>query len=350
MRASEWAGLVALALAILSTACGESERPARDSGLQERDMHAFDQNKRLGRGVNIIGYDPGWESFDERRMREEHFRLIKEAGFSHVRIPLHPFSHMGEASSGYKIEAGWFRMLDWAVEQALANDLMVILDCHEFNAMARDPEGLKAKWLAFWRQVAPRYAGAPDTVLFELLNEPNCALTPQLWNSYLAEAHALVRESNPKRTLVIGPGEWNSIGKLEELRLPEGDRNIIVTVHYYEPHRFTHQGAPWEGRKDDLGYEWRGTESERRPIEQDFLAAQRWAEKNQRPMHLGEFGVYDAADMDSRARWTSFIARLAESHGWSWAYWQFDSDFILYDIDAGKWIEPLRDALIPPGG
>ncbi len=311
-------------------------------------MDAFAQNERLGRGVDIIGYDPGWSAPGQRRMQDEHFRLIEEAGFSHVRISLHPFRHMADAGEAYQLEAGWFAMLDWALEQALANDLMVILDCHEYDAMARDPEGLKPKWLAFWRQMAPRYAGAPDAVLFELLNEPYRDLTPELWNAFLAEALALVRESNPNRTIVIGPGEWNAIEKLDELVLPERDRNILVTVHYYEPSTFTFQGASFEGREDDVGYEWHATESERRAIEGDFLTAQRWAMQNERPILLGEFGVYEAADMDSRVRWTSFVARLAESHGWSWSYWQFDSDFVVYDIDAGKWIEPIRDALIPP--
>ena len=51
--------------------------------------------------------------------------------------------------------------------------------------------------------------------------------------------------------------------------------------------------------------------------------------------------------MGARARWTSCVARTAESLGWSWAYWQFDDDFIVYDIDAGRWVEPIRDALIP---
>ncbi len=311
-------------------------------------MGVFAQNERLGRGVNIVGYDPGWSAPDQRRMQAEHFRLIKEAGFAHVRVPLHPFRHMAGPDEGYRIEAAWLAMLDWVLEQALANGLMVILDCHEYHAMARDPEGLKPKWLAFWRQIAPRCAGAPDTVLFELLNEPNGDLTPELWNSFLPEALALVRQSNPNRTIVLGPGDWSSIDKLGELALPEGDRNIIVTVHYYDPFPFTHQGTPWEGRKDDVGHEWHGTESERRPIERDFMTAQRWAMDNERPILLGEFGAYDAADMESRARWTSFIARLAESHAWSWAYWQFDSDFIVYDIDAGRWVEPIRDALIPP--
>jgi len=311
-------------------------------------MDSFAQNERLGRGVNIIGYDPGWSAPGQRRMQAAHFRLIKEAGFSHVRVSLHPFRRMADAGEGYRIDAGWYAMLDWALEQALANHLMVILDCHEYQSMARDPEGLKPKWLAFWRQMAERYAGAPDTVLFELLNEPNRALTPKLWNAFVAEALTLVRQSNPNRTIVIGPGEWNQIAKLEELVLPDSDRNILVTVHYYEPSRFTHQGARWEGREEDIGYEWHATESERGAIERDFLTAQRWATHNRRPILLGEFGTYDAADMKSRVRWTSFVARLAESHGWSWSYWQFDSDFVVYDIGAGKWVEPIRDALIPP--
>jgi endoglucanase len=64
---------------------------------------------------------------------------------------------------------------------------------------------------------------------------------------------------------------------------------------------------------------------------------------------LGEFGSYDrgGADMDSRVRYTSYVARTAESLGWAWAYWQFDSDFIVYDMKADEWIKPIWKALIP---
>ena len=47
---------------------------------------AFKQNKRLGRGVNIIGYDPIWKDSSKARMQNSHFKMIKEAGFSNVRI------------------------------------------------------------------------------------------------------------------------------------------------------------------------------------------------------------------------------------------------------------------------
>jgi endoglucanase len=51
--------------------------------------------------------------------------------------------------------------------------------------------------------------------------------------------------------------------------------------------------------------------------------------------------------MDSRARYTAAVARAAEGLGWSWAYWQFDSDFVVYDIEKDAWVEPIRKALVP---
>ena len=113
---------------------------------------------------------------------------------------------------------------------------------------------------------------------------------------------------------------------------------------------FTHQGAAWADRKDKLGVDWLGTEAELRAIKSDFDKAASWAKQHDRPLFLGEFGAYDKAPMESRVRYVTSVARAAEQRGWSWAYWQFDSDFILYDIGRDAWIEPIRRALIPAAG
>ena len=78
-----------------------------------------------------------------------------------------------------------------------------------------------------------------------------------------------------------------------------------------------------------------------------FDKAKAWAQANQRPLLLGEFGAYDRGPIDSRERWTAAVARAAEARGWSWAYWQFDSDFILYDVKRDAWVDPILKALIP---
>lgn len=309
-------------------------------------VDAFEQNKRLGRGVNVIGYDPIWRDRTKARFQAEHFRLLREAGFNHIRVNLHPFRVTGPGPE-FKLPEAYLQTLDWVLDQALANKLMVILDFHEFTTMAKDPVTLKGRYLAIWAQLAEHCKDRPGDVFFELLNEPNGKLTVELWNEFLVEALGVIRKSNPARTVIIGPGQWNGIGQLDTLRLPEEDRNLIVTVHYYSPMEFTHQGAPWSAHKDKSGVTWTATDAQKQAVEKDFDKAQAWSKQQRRPIYLGEFGAYDKADMDSRARYTNFVAREAEKRGWSWGYWQFDSDFVVYDIPNKRWVEPIRDALIP---
>jgi endoglucanase len=308
-------------------------------------MTAFEQNRRLGRGVNIR---PTSESRSPKRIQERHFELIKQAGFDSVRVVMNPWGY-ADAASGQVVTGDWLKTLDWTVDQSLANGLLPILDFHD--SMSREPEANHERYLETWRVLAAHCQNLPDTVLFELLNEPSRNLTAELWNQYLAEAHAIVRETNPDRTLIIGPIFMNRTEYLDVMELPEDDRNIIATVHYYFPHSFTHQGAAFAtswGQNHDV--EWLGTPAEKEAIEWTFSKAQYWSKSHDRPIYLGEFGVYDAAPMDSRVRWLSFVTRHAEELGWSWGYWQFLSDFVLYDIEKEQWIQPVLDALIPPQG
>jgi endoglucanase len=314
---------------------------------QPQAPDAFEQNRRLGRGVNILGYDPIWRSRDEGRFQAKHFQALKEAGFNSVRVNLHAFRHM-DAKPDWALRESWFSTLDWVVQQATAQGLMVILDLHEFNALGENPGGTnQEKFLAFWRQLAVHCQQAPDSVVFEILNEPSKKLTPALWDEYWRAALALIRKTNPTRTVIIGPAYWNSIDHLGELDLPAEDRHLIVTVHYYLPMEFTHQGAAWSNHKDKSGVQWLGNDAERQKLKDAFGKAAAWAKDHKRPLLLGEFGAYDQAPMESRVRYTDAVARAAEALGWSWAYWQFDSDFILYDIKKDAWVEPIRGALIP---
>ena len=73
-------------------------------------------NKRLGRGVNIIGYDPLWRSPAKARFQEKHFRLIAEAGFSHVRVNLHPWRDR-KIDAQDRLATDWLETLDWVVRQ-----------------------------------------------------------------------------------------------------------------------------------------------------------------------------------------------------------------------------------------
>src|SRR5437879_4033274 len=120
---------------------------------QPNPLDANEQNRRLGRGVNIIGYDPIWRSRDQGRFQEKHFRLLKEAGFQSVRVNLHAFFHM-DRTNNWSLRPQWLETLDWVVDKATGQGLQVILDFHEYDRMGSDPEGNKARFLAFWNQLS----------------------------------------------------------------------------------------------------------------------------------------------------------------------------------------------------
>ena len=56
-------------------------------------------DERLGRGVNVLGYDPIWKDRQAGRFQEKCFRLIKEAGFNHVRVNLHPLTAISSSTT-----------------------------------------------------------------------------------------------------------------------------------------------------------------------------------------------------------------------------------------------------------
>ena len=300
----------------------------------------------LHRGVNVLGYDPIWTDPSRARFKQSYFKAIHDAGFDFIRVDLQAFRHMKPSGA---LDETWLKRLDWVVTNAAAAHLSVILDEHDFNPCSDDPDMCRIALGNFWKQVALRYRHAPPSVMFELLNEPHAKLDADRWNALLVDMLAIVRRSNPTRTLVIGATQWNSLDKLETLKLPEGDRNILVTFHYYEPFRFTHQGASWTDMVALRGVTW-GSDADRTRLAGDFAKVAAWSKRTGRPVLLGEFGAYDKSGtpVALRVAYTAAVAREAEKNGFPWAYWQFDGDFIVYDVGKDQWVKPILNALIPP--
>jgi endoglucanase len=313
----------------------------------EKPVPALEQSDQpFRRGVNVLGYDPYWTDSTRRRFEWRHFTEIRKAGFDFVRLNLQAFRHMDAQD---RLEPQWFAKLDDAIREAQNAGLGVILDEHDFNACSEDVELCRTRLSAFWRQVAPRYANSPRTVAFELLNVPHDKLNGDAWNRLLAELLPIVRQTNPTRIVVVGPTHWNSLADLPLLKLPD-DRNLLVTFHFYEPFHFTHQGATWAGEevKGLHGVTW-GSEADRRALSADFDKVTAWSNANRRPILLGEFGAYDKSGtpLDLRAAYVAAARKDAERHRFGWAYWQFEGDFVVWDMANQRWVEPIRKALLP---
>ena len=333
-----------LILPVLIAACSTS--PA-DMDAPNGGIGAFAMNQRLGRGVNFgNALEAPREGEWGVTLDAVHFRRAAEAGFETIRLPVRWSAH-AQAVAPYTIDGAFFERVDWALDRAEDHGLNVVLNVHHYGGLVDDPAAHRARWVAIWRQVAARYADRPDGVVFELLNEPYGQLDAALWNDLLRDGLAAVRETNPARNVVVGPVSWNNTDALPQLELPDDD-HLIVTVHMYEPFRFTHQGAGWvDGSEPWLGTEWTGTGEERAFVTGILERAAAWGEVHGRPIFVGEFGAYERADMESRARWTEWVVREAERLGMSWAYWEFMAGFGVYDRDADTFRTPLLEALLP---
>jgi endoglucanase len=323
------------------------------SGMEKVLADPFFQQLKpvFGRGVNLGNAleSPKGASWGVV-LKEEYFEKIKTAGFDSVRIPVR-WSDYAEASAPYRIDPKFFERVDRTVRQALKQRLAAVLNIHHYEEIVARPDEHRERFLALWKQIAEHYKDYAPELAFELLNEPCAKLTAPSWNRFLAEAIDVIRRSNPTREIVVGPVGWNAIGELGGLVLPEKDRHLIVTVHYYSPFQFTHQGASWAGKESEkwLGTKWTGTKAERQAVIRDLDKAIAWAVEHRRPIYLGEFGAYNKADMESRARWTGFVAEEALQRKMGFGYWEFCSSFGVYDPDQDQWIEPLRKALLEAG-
>ncbi|MFM2082872.1 MAG: Endoglucanase precursor [Verrucomicrobiota bacterium] len=314
-------------------------------------------------GVNLGNYleaPPGqnWGVTCDAR----EFAQMRAEGFDHVRVPV-GWHHYTGAAPDFKLAPEIFARVDFVVTNALAAGLAVIVNVHHFNAFTDAPTHETEKFVAIWRQVAAHYAAFTNPLAFELLNEPVKAATTAVMNPIYARTIAEIRQTNPHRTIFVGPGKYNSVDELKHLVLPPDD-NLIVTVHCYEPFYFTHQGATWAGDDTQMtGIRFPGPPAtplvpdaalklnpwvtnwlhayNTQPLEKNPCApaviveklkfARAWADYYGRPLHLGEFGCLAKIDAESRQNFFTAFRRAAETQQLGWCLWDWSAAFRYWD-------------------
>lgn len=277
------------------------------------------------------------------RIEAAHLEAIAAAGFDGVRLPVRWDAHVdgvGRIAAAHMARVA--EVVDWALERGLR----VQLDVHHYARLIEDPRGERARFLLIWRQIAERFADAPEALMFEPINEPHgshwdgAALT-----DLQGLALEMIRTSNPTRLVVFGPGNWQNIDALRNWRPPAGE-NVAVSVHYYEPHAFTHERAEWLGDEAPVfGRAW-GSESDRSAARAHIAQAAAWGRAHGYAMQLGEFGVNRAVSLAQRAVWTRAVREACEAEGMAWCAWDFAGAFPVWDRERGVWIEDVRRALL----
>ncbi|GEM78094.1 glycoside hydrolase family 5 protein [Vibrio superstes] len=368
-----------LICAVTLSGCGSSTDNSDATVVLDESYYTdlYDWNKSkglnesfLGRGINMgnffesPSYEGEWNG--GLTIQASDFDNIASHGFASVRIPVRWNAHALE-NAPFTIDAAFLSRVQQVVDEAIQEDLRVIINTHHYNEMFYNKgefQHHRERLNAIWNQLAihfPLDEYPEDKLVFELLNEPHEEVGVDEWNLLIDDLTSLLWTDNAdtqnnslgQRKIMIGTADWGGPFKLPALKLPQESTpdNTIITVHFYEPFKFTHQGAEWvDGANKWAGMRWLGTDAEKQTLYNYLDAVSDWNNVQGRgfEINIGEFGVYSKVSKpeDQRA-WTAFIARESEKRSFSWHYWEYSSGFGAYDPYAKQWRSALIEGLIP---
>ena len=147
---------------------------------------AHEINHKLGRGVNLGNcLEAPNEGEWGVTWKPEYFEIISGLGFNSVRIPVRwePATR-SSATAPYTITTTFFYRMDQIINSALKNKLMIIINMHHHDELFNNPDANLERFKSMWRQIATHYKNYSDSLVFELLNEPNGNLTAEKWNTF----------------------------------------------------------------------------------------------------------------------------------------------------------------------
>ncbi len=303
---------------------------------------------KMGRGMNLgNALEAPTEGLWGVTLEESFFEIIADSGFTNVRIPTRWSAHVSDMPTTCVIDSTFFDRVTWAINQSLDRGMVTIVNVHHFDELLADPEKYTPCLIHIWKQLAQRYKSYPHELLFEIMNEPNGEVTDEIWNEIIAQVIPEIRAIDPYRTLLIGPGNWNSVNNFENLVIPADEKNVIGEFHFYSPFSFTHQGADWAGNLP-TGITWYGTTKQKNALKDEIQLAVDWSESTGFPVYMGEFGAYSKGDLLSRTLWTDFVGSTALELGIPFSYWEFAAGFGIYDASSETWNDSLGNALLHP--
>lgn len=323
----------------------------------------------MARGINI----PSWDRPADQRVTPETLFALREAGMSHVRLPLSSEGLQGDRTA-------YLAAARREVRTLVKLGYTVSVDLHA-GELSADPAAGDAI-SGMWRDIAALVGTfGPDKVAAELLNEPHA--DRDAWRVLAQRLVREVRAALPEHTIVVGPSGPQRHEELAGME-PFPDRNIVYAVHYYDPFLFTHQGMDWGADDDPLRHlgglpfpaqlgdrpvsamlarlkaEGHG-EAEaalRRSLSEpwsveatiapafDMIAD--WAKRADAPVIINEFGVLRwTADEASRTGWLAAVRAAAEQRCFGWTHWDLQDGFGLLDEETRQPDPAALKALLP---
>jgi endoglucanase len=342
-------------------------------GQAPASLQHFRRGINLGNRLESKPTEGAWGG----RIEDGDMALIAARGFDHVRIPVWFSGHAQEASP-FTLDAAFLARVDQVLDDAETQGLAVILTLHGYYELEADVAGHEPRIQSIWSQLAERYRERPDTLALEPFNEPPQAMRTT-WNALAARLIANIRQTNPRRLLVIDTTLWADTSTLSELQLPD-DANLVAAVHPYEPKLFSFQGQTWgdpswqtggvlfpgppssplvphpAAQANAIAVQWfadyntlppEQNPSGPRTIREQIARIEAYRQASGRAVMNTEWGPQDGGDISSRASLMRVMRAECEAAQVPWTIWEDPNNLPLFDSVAATWQEALVGELLP---
>ncbi|KAK4502410.1 hypothetical protein PRZ48_005835 [Zasmidium cellare] len=157
-------------------------------------------------GITDTTDDSGPHPYRQSFISAQDFVNIAALGFNLIRLP---FSYLNLQNPDGTWRPDAYTLLDWAVSQAAANGIYIILDLHSWATQAENytlistntnaGEAARQQAQTLWTNITTHYLNNPTILAFDLINEPVGS-----YANYLPRAlYAAIRSIDPHRILLL---------------------------------------------------------------------------------------------------------------------------------------------------
>lgn len=171
------------------------------------------------RGMSTHGL--GWYP---RYLNAGAMKTLKQYGANVIRLAMYT-----ETSSGYLEEPRNLDFVYIGIENAIAENLYVIVDWHilsDGNPLTHMEEAI-----AFFSEISERYGQTPN-ILYEICNEPNGDTTWEDIAAYAAMVIPAIRKNAPEAVVLVGTPNYSSRLR-DAMASPLPFSNLLYSCHKY---------------------------------------------------------------------------------------------------------------------
>ena len=171
------------------------------------------------RGMSTHGL--GWYP---RYLNGGAMKTLKQYGANVIRLAMYT-----ETSSGYLEEPRNLDFVYIGIENAIAENLYVIVDWHilsDGNPLTHMEEAI-----AFFSEISERYGQTPN-ILYEICNEPNGDTTWEDITAYAAMVIPAIRKNAPEAVVLVGTPNYSSRLR-DAMASPLPFSNLLYSCHKY---------------------------------------------------------------------------------------------------------------------